>query len=602
VLAPPARRRFEPPVRRRRRWLVEAAHLVFVLAVSLVVGAGAATIKASADLAASQGWAVPARPANIRVLAADGTMIADRGRMGGEAVALAALPPHVSQAFLAIEDKRFYAHFGIDPIGLTAAALGNWQAGRVERGGSTLTQQLAKNLFLTPEQTLRRKAQEALLALWLERHYGKAEILEMYLNRVYFGSGAYGIEAAAQTYFGKSARALQLGEAAMLAGLVKAPSRLNPAADPGAAAERAGLVLAEMQRDGFISAAERAAAAIPQGVTAPLRLAGTELYIADWVETLMEAYLGAPPGDVVVHTSIDAGLQRLAEAAIRDAIAASGSERGFDQGALVAMTPDGKVRALVGGVDYRASQYNRAVTARRQPGSTFKTFVYLAAFEKGYGPETRADDSPFTFEGWSPRNADRRYRGPVTLREGFAHSLNTIAARLAIDVTPAVVVETAMRLGISGPIEPVPSIALGTPEVSLLELTGAYAPFANGGIGVIPSVIERIESVDGTLLYENPAAGPGRVLSPDIAATMDAMLAHSWQVTSRRPPTLAGLPVAGKTGTSQEGRDALFVGYTPRLVAGVWMGNDDDGGTALSGGNVPLSAWYAFMTGAHAAD
>ena len=589
-------RRQTPRSGRRPGLIVNSLAFGFTAATFVGAMAMGTLVFYASQLPDSGTWAVPARPANIRVLAADGQLISNRGAMGGETVSLSALPAYVGQAVLAIEDKRFYSHFGIDPIGLAAAAVGNVRAQRVERGGSTLTQQLAKNLFLSPEQTFARKAQEALLALWLERLYSKDEILEMYLNRVYFGAGAHGIEAASQTYFGKPAVQLSIGEAALLAGLVKAPSRLNPKTNPEGANARAALVLAEMVREGFI--AENAALTANNAVAVP-RSAGSGNYIADWVETLIEAYVGELPSDAVVHTSIDWRLQQLAEQSIRDAVNGNGGARHFSQGALVSITPDGVVKALVGGVDYSASQYNRAVTARRQPGSTFKTFVYLAALEKGYSPNTVADDAPFDFHGWSPRNASRRYSGPVTLRDAFTRSLNTIAARLAIDVTPRVVAETAMRLGISSRMDEVPSIALGTSEVSLLELTTAYAPFANGGIGTIANVIERIETSDGEVLYENPSIGPGQVIAPSIAATMNDMLQTSWRQTSKRAPQIAGLPVGGKTGTSQQGRDALFVGYTPQLVTGVWLGNDDDGATNLSGGNVPLDAWYAFMLGAH---
>lgn len=588
------------PASRRRssRLLIGVMSTIFSAVTLGAIALGVSVVIFTDQLQQSGTWAVPARPTNIRVLASDGHMISDRGQMGGQTVSLSNLPPYVSQALVAIEDKRFTSHFGIDPIGLLAAAVDNLTAGHITRGGSTLTQQLAKNLFLSPEQTLGRKAQEALLALWLERTFSKSEILEMYLNRVYFGSGAYGIEAAAHRYFDKPAAQLSVGEAAMMAGLVKAPSRLNPLYDLDASQERARIVLQEMAKEGYVSNSdiEPSAIASPSAISSDSALSG---HIADWIETLAEAYVGELPSDIIVRTSIDRNLQQLAETAITQAVAASGDSRHFSEGALVAMTPDGMVKALVGGVDYRTSQYNRAVTARRQPGSAFKTFVYLAALEKGYSPDTMADDSLFEFEGWSPRNATRRYQGPVTLREAFAHSLNTVAARLAIDVTPATVAQTAARLGISSQLSAVPSIALGTSEISLLELTAAYAPFANGGVGVVANAIESIETIGGEVLYRNPASGPGQVIAPDIAATMNAMLVHSWQRTSGRPFDIAGLPVGGKTGTSQRGRDAVFVGYTPNLVTGVWLGNDDDGKTDLSGGNVPLDAWYDFMSKAH---
>ena len=551
------------------------------------------------QLPSSNTWAVPDRAPNIRILAADGQLISNRGQTGGEATVLRELPAYVPAAFIAIEDRRFYDHFGVDLIGLGAVALESLKAGEATRGASTITQQLAKNLFLTPDQTLARKVQEAILAVWLEQTYSKDEILELYLNRVFFGHGATGIEAAAQTYFGKSARNLTLGEAAMLAGSVQAPSRLNPKGDPAATAARQKLVLAAMAREGYISADEASAAQIDPSQTVRTKVAGSESYVADWVESLMQAYIGTVDSDVIVSTTLDWRLQKDAEVIVREMVASEGPKRHFTQGALVAMDVDGTVRAMVGGVDYQASQYNRAVTAKRQPGSTFKPFVYLAAMEKGYTPDTLAEDAKFDYQGWSPRNASGKYAGTVTLRQGLAYSLNTVTARLAIDVTPQVVVDTAMRMGISSPLTAVPSIALGTQEVNLLELTGAYAPFANGGMGVIPNVITKIATVDGKVLYEASNAGPGQVIAPNILAEMNDMLETAVEVGTGKGANLNGWTFGGKTGTSQEAKDALFVGYTSHMVTGVWLGNDDATKTTLSGGNVPVAIWSQFMTKAH---
>ena len=572
---------------------------LFVLAIWGGIAAAAVVVYFAVQLPSSDTWAVPERPANIRILSANGQLMSNRGKTGGEAVSLRELPHYVPAAFVAIEDRRFYDHFGIDIIGLASVALESLRAGEVTRGASTITQQLAKNLFLTPDQTLQRKVQEALLAVWLEQNYSKDDILELYLNRVFFGHNSTGVEAAAQTYFGKSARNLSLGEAAILAGSIQAPSRLNPRGNADAVRARQQLVLGAMSREGYISPAEAQAAQIDPDQTLRTKVTGAESYVADWVETLMTAYLGDVQQDVVVHTTIDWDLQKHAEFVIKEAVAKYGDERGFAQGALVAMEADGTVRALVGGVDYQKSQFNRAVTSRRQPGSAFKPFVYLAAMEKGYTPETVADDAPFDFEGWSPRNASGQYRGPVTLREGLAYSLNTISGRLAIDVGPEKVVEAAQRLGISSNMLAVPSIALGTSEVSLLELTGAYVPFANGGIGVIPNVITRIETADGQSLYEAIPASPGQVIDPFVVAEMNDMLTTAVEIGTGQRAQLNGWPFAGKTGTSQRARDAIFVGYTARMVAGVWLGNDDDTGTRLSGGNVPVEIWSEFMAKAH---
>jgi penicillin-binding protein 1A len=551
------------------------------------------------QMPAANTWAVPERPANIRIVAVNGQLISNRGKTGGEAVSLHELPYFVPAAFVAIEDRRFYEHFGIDLIGLASVALESVRAGGITRGASTITQQVAKNLFLTPEQTAARKVQEAVLALWLERTYSKNEILELYLNRVNFGHEKYGIEAASQFYFGKSARNLALSEAAILAGSLQAPSRLNPRGNADLVRARQSLVLQAMAREGYITPAETAAAAIDPDQTVRTRVTGSESYVADWVESLMQAYLGDVTQDVIVHTTINWDLQKAAEDIVRTAVETHGEKRGFSQGALVAMDVDGTVRALVGGVDYAKSQFNRAVTARRQPGSTFKPFVYMAAMEKGYSPDTVADDSQFEYEGWSPANASGQYAGPVTLRQGLAYSLNTIAARLAIDVTPQAVVDAATRMGISSPMQAVPSIALGTQEVSLLELTGAYAPFANGGVGVIPSVITRIETAEGKVLYEHIPAGPGQVVEPRVVGAMNDMLTTALEIGTGKQAHLNGWPIAGKTGTSQKARDALFLGFTARMVAGVWLGNDDDTATTLSGGNVPTEIWSEFMTRAH---
>jgi penicillin-binding protein 1A len=551
------------------------------------------------QMPATTSWRVPDRPANIRVVAADGQLISNRGKMGGEAVSLAELPHYVPAAFIAIEDRRFYDHFGIDVMGLGAVALESVQAGRVTRGASTITQQLAKNLFLTPDQTLGRKVQEALLALWLEHNYTKDEILELYLNRVFFGNNSTGIEAASQTYFGKSARNLSLGEAAVLAGSMQAPSRLNPKGRPELVEARQRLVLKAMADQGYISAAESKAATIDPNEKLRTKVAGAESYVADWVEGLVQSYVGDVKDDIVVYTTINWDLQKQAEFLIKEAVADQGAKYKFSQGALVSIDADGAVRAVVGGADYQKSQYNRAVTSRRQPGSTFKPFVYMAAMEKGYTPDTIADDAPININGWKPSNADGKFMGPITLRQALAYSRNTVSAQLAWNVGPEKVVEAAQRMGISSPLQPVPSIALGTQEVSLLELTAGYAPFANGGNGVIANVITRIETAGGKVLYDAVPAGPGQVVSPLVVGEMNDMLSTALDIGTGKRAHLKGWQIGGKTGTSQKARDALFIGYTSRMVTGVWLGNDDDRATSLAGGTVPTQIWSDFMVKAH---
>jgi penicillin-binding protein 1A len=573
-------------------WLV-------ILGVWGALAVGAVVVYYGLQLPSADSWKVPDRAANIRIVAADGQLISNRGKSGGEAVSLHELPYYVPAAFIAIEDRRFREHFGVDLIGMASVALESLKAGGITRGASTITQQVAKNLFLTPDQTLGRKVQEALLAVWLEQTYTKDEILELYLNRMYFGYEKYGIEAASQYYFGKSAKNLSLSEAAILAGSLQAPSRLNPKGNADAVKTRQSLVLAAMAKEGYISPAESKAAAIDPGQTVRTKVVGGESYVADWVESLMTTYLGEVKQDVIVHTTINWDLQKEAEFDVKEAVAKYGEKQDFSQAAFVAMDVDGSVRALVGGVDYQTSQFNRAVTGRRQPGSTFKPFVYLAGMEKGYTPDTIAEDAPIDINGWEPHNADGKYGGQMTLRQALALSRNTVAALLANDVGPDKVVDAATRMGISSPLDPVPSIALGTQEVSLLELVGAYAPFANGGIGVIPNVITRIETADGKVLYDAIPAGPGRVIEPNIVAEMNDMLHAAVEIGTGKRAQLNGWPMAGKTGTSQKARDALFIGYTAKMVAGVWLGNDDDKGTKLSGGSVPVEIWSQFMAKAH---
>ncbi len=576
--------------------------IYWVMVVGIWSGIAVAGVIAyyAVQLPASDSWAVPDRPANIRIVAANGQLISNRGKMGGEAVAFYELPEYVPAAIIAIEDRRFFSHFGIDIIGITRAMIGNIQAGRITSGGSTITQQVAKNLFLSPDQTIGRKVQEALLALWLEQNYSKIEIMELYLNRVYFGAGTFGIEAASQRYFGKSARNISLGEAAILAGLLKAPSRLSPDKNPQAAAGRARVVLAAMAEEGYISQAEAQAAAIDPNKRIRTRVAGAEFYVADWVESLMQSYIGTIEGDVIVTTTIDWDLQKFAEFTVREVVAANGEERNFSQGALVSMDTNGAVKAIVGGVDYSDSQFNRAVSARRQPGSAFKPLVYLTALEAGYTPDTLVEDAPLDYNGWQPKNYNDQYAGLVTLRQAISSSLNTVAARLIIAVTPQAVIDTAYRLGISSRIDPVPSIALGTAGISLLELTGAYAPFANGGMGVIPHVITSIQTTDGEVLYQNIPAGPGRVIAPRNVAMMNDLLSTAVEIGTGKRAHVAGWPIAGKTGTTQSNRDALFVGYSAKLITGVWLGNDDNTSMSGVGGSTfPVQIWSEYMTRAH---
>ncbi|HLW90722.1 MAG TPA: penicillin-binding protein 1A, partial [Roseiarcus sp.] len=516
------------------------------------------------------------------------------------AVHLSELPPYLPKAFIAIEDRRFYSHYGIDPIGIFRAIVRDVTGRGGMEGGSTLTQQLAKNLFLTQERTLSRKIQEAILAVWLERKYSKDQILELYLNRVYFGSGAYGVEAASQKYFGKSARFVTLSEAAVLAGLMRSPSKLAPNHNLEAANARAAQVLTAMAEQGHITEAMAKAALAKPAEVVKEKGSGSINYAADYVMDMLDDTVGAIDEDIVVTTTLDETMQANAERALTEELNAKGDKFGVSQGALVALDPNGGVKALVGGRNYADSQFNRATSAKRQPGSAFKPFVYLSALEKGLTPDTVRDDAPITVKGWSPENYSREYFGPVTLTKALSLSLNTVAVRLGLEVGPKTVVKTAHRLGISSELEPNASIALGTSEVTPIELVAAYAAFADGGIGVQPHVIAKVRTANGKLLYQRKNANFGRVIEPQYVSMMNAMMEETLLTGTAHKAELPGWQAAGKTGTSQEWRDAWFVGYTSYLVAGVWLGNDDGSPTKkTSGGNLPVEIWSRFMKAAH---
>jgi penicillin-binding protein 1A len=544
--------------------------------------------------------AIPKRPPNIAILAADGSLLANRGDTGGAAVHLSELPPYLPAAFVAIEDRRFYSHFGIDPVGILRAMVRDLTGAGGMQGGSTLTQQLAKNLFLTQERTLSRKIQEAILALWLERKYSKDQILELYLNRVYFGSGAYGVEAASERYFGKSAKMVNLSEAAVLAGLMKSPARLAPNHNIKAANERAAQVITAMAEQGHITEAMAKLALSSPAQLVRQKGSGSVNYAADYVMDMLDDTVGAIDEDIVVTTTIDPKMQAEGERALTDELNAKGAKFGVAQGALVALDPDGAIKALIGGRNYADSQFNRAVSAKRQPGSSFKPFVYLTALERGLTPDSVREDAPITIKGWNPENYSRKYLGEVTLTQALSKSLNTVAVRLGQEVGPKAIVRTAHRLGIASDLEPNASIALGTSEVTPLELVTAYAAFANGGIGVQPHVITRVRTANGKQLYARRNANNGRVIEPQYVAMMNSMLEQTLQKGgTAEKADLPGWQAAGKTGTSQDWRDAWFIGYTSDLIAGVWLGNDDNEPTKKSsGGNLPVEIWSRFMKAA----
>ncbi|MEO1193000.1 MAG: PBP1A family penicillin-binding protein [Pseudomonadota bacterium] len=539
------------------------------------------------------------RRPSITLVAADGSTIASYGDLYGEPLTVAEMSPFLPLATMAIEDHRFRGHFGIDPLGIARAAWVNLRAGRLVQGGSTLTQQLAKNLFLTPERSLERKIQEALLALQLEGRYSKDQILTLYLNRVYLGAGTYGVDAAARRYFGKSARDVSLYEAALLAGLLKAPSRLNPTREGDAADRRAKLVLDAMARVGFITEAEAADAFAGKTEARPPGYQRGR-YFGDWALRQTQETLGRVRRDLTVTTTLDPKIQAIAERVVRESLAGEGAEKGVSQAAVVALRPDGAVLAMVGGKNYRESQFNRATQALRQPGSAFKLFVYQAGLQAGLTPDTRFEDRKVEIAGWKPGNYDERFRGQVTLREAFARSLNSVAVQVMQRVGVDAVVDTARELGITTPLPENLALSLGAAEVTLLELTGAFAVYANQGRGVWPYGLRAIRGTEGTTLFRQPEEAYYRVVPPGQVNAMTDLLQAvvGWGTGRRADP---GRPAAGKSGTSQDFRDAWFVGFTADLVLGVWVGNDD--GTPMeevSGGRLPAKMWRQIVTEASA--
>ncbi|MBB3592997.1 penicillin-binding protein 1A [Rhizobium sp. BK529] len=598
----PAKRRAEPREREGGGLFSFLRRLVYwciVVGIWAGIGVAGLVLYYGSRMPSASTWAIPERPPNVKITAVDGSVIANRGTTGGEALSLETMSPYIPEAVIAIEDRRFYSHFGVDPFGLARAFINNL-TGQPIQGGSTLTQQLAKNLFLSPDRTLERKVQEVLLSFWLEQKYTKDQILAMYLNRVYFGSNAYGVEAASRRYFNKSARDVNLGEAALLAGLVKAPSRLSPARDPEAANARAQVVLQAMRDQGYISADEIKTAMSQTPASARSYWSGAGQYVADMVMDELQGLVGDVKEDVIVDTTIDKTLEKKAEQSLVDVLDKEGGKFDASQAALVSIDGTGAIRALVGGRDYATSQFNRAVKAKRQPGSSFKPFVYAAALEKGLTPDSVFNDAPIRIGNWTPENYEKKYNGEVTLRTALAKSLNTVAAQLVMYDGPDQVIKLAHRLGVESDLQPNASIALGTSEVSLMELTASYAAFMNGGYKATPHVIRRVTTTDGKVLYENTYDSPPRVLSEQIVAEMNMMMMGVINGGTGSSAKLPGWQAAGKTGTTQNSRDALFVGFTSNLTTGVWFGNDDGKPMKkVTGGGLPAKAWKEFMVAAH---
>ncbi len=571
-------------------------------------------------------WAMNREPA-IEFQDADGNTLEIRGPRYGRKVAASDLPPHVLHAFLAVEDKRFYQHEGVDRMAILRAAFANWRAGETVQGGSTLTQQLVKNLFLSSERTLKRKAQEARLAFDLEQRLSKEEILELYINRIYLGSRSYGLSAASQTYFGKDPQELSISEAALIAGLPQAPSRYSPFKNLDLALERRNLVIDRMAESNFITAALADRAKLEEVTLIEEKIDPRLGYVLDAAAERAREMLPNNAPDMVVTLSIDPELQRQASDLLKAKLAEVAEEKNVEQGALVIMdAKTGAIRALVGGRDYEESQFNRATQALRQPGSSFKAFVFAAALENGLHPHTVRVDDPISIDGWKPQNYGGHHVGAITLSEAFATSLNTIAASLGQELGMDTVINLAHRFGINAEIQDYPSTSLGSEEVPLIEITTAYGVFATGGKRFSPWIVRDIRNSRGELLFTRYPEGaepktPQQIFAPQLNKNMVGMMARVVtsgtgkaarlampepeadpdEVRSSVPRAKTYRDTAGKTGTSQDWRDALFVGFTADYVGGVWVGNDDDTPMEkVTGGDVPAHIWHDMMILAHA--
>ena len=587
----PASDSLTPPGRPRRigRTIVRVALLGLVAAIAALAIAVLATM---ASLPAFTDLMQKPNGQTVRVHAADGTLVVSLGPSYGDWLAYDRIPAVMRDAMVSVEDRRFYSHIGIDPIGISRSVWLAWERkgqGRRLQGASTITQQLARNIFLTSAYNFGRKAREVILALAMERKFSKRQILELYLNRVYFGGGAYGVDAASRKFFGHPGDRLNLAEAAIIAGLVKAPSHYSPSADPQAAVDRAQVVLAVMQDAGSITPAQ-AQAAHPGNVTfAPEPKQNSVRYFTDWALQQLDALVDEQTAPLDIWTTLDLRMQRGAADSIK-----RNTPEGL-QGALVAMENDGAVRAMVGGTDYVSSIYNRATQATRQPGSAFKLFVYLAALEAGLKPSDPVTDEAITIDGWSPRNSSRRFLGNIDVRNAFALSINTVAARIGQKIGFDTVADMAHRFGITTPINTHPSMVLGTSDVRLIDMTRAFASISANGAAVTPYGITKVSTTDGTILYQHEAEQPRILVAPFVAAEMTDLLQTAVNTGTARAAQI-GRPVAGKTGTTSSNKDGWFLGFSSGLTTGVWMGRDDAKAVnGLQGGRTPAQAFAAFM-------
>ena len=599
-------RRQSPALRLRHYALVALLGLLVLGVVGFVAGRAYLLRDMPALPDKTAMWQLNLAP-TATLLDANGEILGHRGPDIGRPRALTELPRHVPDAFLAIEDERFFEHQGVDSEAILRAFWNNVRAGERGQGGSTLTQQLVKNLVLSPEKTYRRKFQEAVLAARMEEMLTKPEILGLYINRTTMGVQVFGVEAAAQLYFGKPATELDLGEAALLAAIPKAPSRLDPRDNFDGAWARAALVLDRMQTNGLVTIDQvQAALAAPPTIREaaedglPESILG---YAFDYAVEEAARLAGTEVQDLVITTTLDPERMRAAHAALDAVLDKEGERKKVGEGALVALDNlTGGILALVGGRDYTESKFNRAVQAQRQPGSSFKPFVYAAALEDGFTPGTVRIDQPITIDKWKPENYTERFRGPMTLREALKLSINTVAAQVGAEVGPSRVAALARRFGIRSDLREVYSLSLGSSEVNLLELTGAFSVFANDGLRRPPFIVSRITDTAGRPLYTRRTQRPERVYSSDFARQMSSMMADVVETGTAYGARFGGRTLAGKTGTSQDYRDAWFVGYSSQITTGVWMGNDDNSQMReVTGGLLPVEAWKSFMRGAHEA-
>ncbi|MDX3909263.1 MAG: PBP1A family penicillin-binding protein [Sphingobium sp.] len=575
-----------------KRWFLRSLKVGALAVVAGIIALAVAVVVAMQSLPNYEALKSSPNGQMIRVHAADGSVIVSLGPSFGRWLSFDQIPKVMTDAMVSVEDKRFYHHPGIDPIGLARAAwvaLENRGKGRRLQGASTITQQVTRNIFLNNSYTFGRKIREMILALALERKFSKRQILELYLNKVYFGGGAYGVDAASRKFFGHAATDLSLPEAAIIAGLVKAPSSYSPTADADAAIGRAGVVLDVMRNNGAITAVERADADLAGVKLAPEPPQNSVRYFTDWALPQLDTLVDEPAEPLEVWTTIDLGMQRAATAAIKNNTPAG------TQGALVSLDRDGAVRAMVGGNDYVTSNYNRATQAVRQPGSAFKLFVYMAALEAGYTPDTAVKDEPVDIDGWQPRNSSGRYSGDMDIRTAFAYSINTVAAKLGMEVGFPTIADMARRFGITTPVNTHPSMVLGTSDVRLIDLTRAFASVSRKGVAVTPYGIVKVTTADGRLLYNHEDDTSRVLVAPWVAAGITDLLQTAVNTGTGKAAQI-GRPVAGKTGTTNSNKDGWFMGFSSGITTGVWMGRDNARAVGgLQGGRAPAQAFAQYM-------